>query len=89
MSLSNGLVFMVLQKPEPRPITHCNSIYIYNCLGNTHTHVYYVTCCSLQCHFDEEIYNGEVGKMEKLSGTCAIERGESRDSLGDSCDRRL
>lgn len=49
-------------------------IYIY-----THTHS--VTYCSFQCHQDEQILNGEVGKMEEQSNKCVVEGGGTRDAV--------
>lgn len=40
----------------------------------------HVTHCSLQWNFDEQMYSGEVGKIEEWSGTFVEEGGRTRDT---------
>lgn len=52
------------------------NICMYRCLGKK---IYSVIHCSFQRHQDEQIFNGDVGKMEELSRECIVERGRIRD----------
>lgn len=40
----------------------------------------HVTHCSMQWNFDEQVCNGEVGKIEEWCGTFVEERGGIRDT---------
>lgn len=50
------------------------------CLGKK-KNIYSVTYSSFQYHQDEQIFIGEVGKMEDQSSKCIVERGGTRDAV--------
>lgn len=48
--------------------------------------IYWVTQCSIKCHYAKRVWNGVSGKMEEQHSDWAVERGGTWNILVDRCE---
>lgn len=70
MNLSDGPVFMLLQKKETLNQTNnfLKREFAYEAVWTNN--IYCVAHCRFEYHFSEEKCDGEMGMMEKRNGMC-------------------